>query len=262
MRISVGQGAAAAGDLAANAATSARLATQAAEQGAELLVLPEAFLTGYCRAAFAAQAPTLEAVGTALAPVSAVARERDIAVVVSAPLQRDGARTLSSVVVRPDGSVSAPYDKQHLSGYEHDYFTAGEHGASVRFGDVEAGLAICYDSSFPEHARAAALDGAALYLISAAFFGGGAHRLDLYAASRALDNGMYVAFSGLTGRCGDEEFIGGSAIYDPEGRALARLDTEEGVAVADVDLAVVASTRLAHPMLADRRADLGARRYA
>ncbi|CAM3309081.1 carbon-nitrogen hydrolase family protein [Nocardioides dubius] len=259
MRIAVGQGAALAGDLAANAATAARLATAAADQGAELLVLPEAFLTGYCRAAFEATPPTPAEAASALTPVRRVAREHAISVVLSTPLLRGEARTLSSMVVRPDGEVSAPYDKQHLTGYEHDFFTAGDHGASLTFGDVEAGLAICYDSSFPEHARAAALDGAGLYLISAAFFPGGAHRRDLYAASRALDNGMYVAFSGLTGRCGDEQFIGGSAIYDPEGRTLARLDTEDGVAVADVDVAVVAATREAHPMLRDRREDLGPR---
>ena len=46
---------------------------------------------------------------------------------------------------------------------------------------------------------------------------------------------MYVVFSGLTGRCGDFEFIGGSAVYDPEGRPLARLGDEEGLAIAELD---------------------------
>ncbi|MFS3130135.1 carbon-nitrogen hydrolase family protein [Nocardioides sp. Bht2] len=258
MRIAVGQGTAEAGEIAVNVASSARLARSAADAGAELLVLPEAFLSGYCRASFEAAPPTLAALTVALTPLAQVARERQLTVVVSTPVQREQSRTLSTVVVRPDGSVSAPYDKQHLSGYEHDYFVAGTHGASISLGTVEAGLAICYDSSFPEHARAAAVDGAVLYAISAAFFPGGGHRRDLYAASRALDNGMYVAFSGLTGSCGDEQFIGGSAIYDPEGRCLARLGTDEGVVVAELDPAVVAQTRRDHPMLADLR-DLGPR---
>src|SRR5690606_19974830 len=123
------------------------------------------------------------------------------------------------------------YDKQHLSGYENDYFTPGDHGASIVVDGWECGLGICYDASFPEHARAAALDGAVAYLVAAAFFPGGADRLALYAAARALDNGMYVVFSGLAGPCGDEEFIGGSAVHDPEGRALARVEGIRGLAV-------------------------------
>ena len=47
--------------------------------------------------------------------------------------------------------------------------------------------------------------------------------------------------------------------YDPEGRPLARLGTERGVAVADIDTSVVEATRARHTMLADHRADLGQR---
>ena len=64
------------------------------------------------------------------------------------------------------------------------------------------------------------------YLSSSAYFPGGGHRRDLYYPARAVENGMYVVFSGLTGRCGALEFIGGSAVYDPEGRPLARLGDE------------------------------------
>jgi len=97
------------------------------------------------------------------------------------------------------------------------------------------------------------------YLSSSAYFPGGAHRRDLYYAARAVENGMYVVFSGLTGRCGDYRFIGGSAVYDPEGRPLARLGEEEGLAIAEIDTAVVAQTRAAHRMVHDHRSSLGPR---
>ena len=70
---------------------------------------------------------------------------------------------------------------------------------------------------------------------------------------------MYVVFAGLTGRCGSRDFSGGSAVYDPEGRPLARLATEPGVAVADIDTAVVDATRARHTMLDDHRESLGER---
>jgi predicted amidohydrolase len=168
-------------------------------------------------------------------------------------------KTLSSVVVQPDGAVDVPYDKQHLDGAEKQHFTAGDHGASIRVHGLELGLSICYDGCFPEHARAAAADGAAAYLSSSAYFTGGEHRRDLYYPARAVENGMYVVFSGLTGRCGSREFSGGSAVYDPEGRPLVRLGTEPGVAVADIDTSLVEATRARHTMLGDHRDGLGVR---
>ncbi|MDP3894967.1 carbon-nitrogen hydrolase family protein [Nocardioides sp.] len=260
LRVAAGQAAAVAGDVAANVATAVRLVDLAGSQEARLLVLPEAFLTGYDLATFAGPLPSADDLdGEWLEPLRRSAEATGCTVVVGTPLQRGEARRLSAVVVRPDGSVSAPYDKQHLDGVEREHFTPGGHGSSVTVDGVELGLSVCYDGCFPEHARAASDDGAIGYLSCAAYFAGGAHRRDLYYPARACENGMYVVFSGLTGRCGAHTFIGGSAVYDPEGRPLARLGEEEGIAVADLDPAVVAATRATHTMHHDHRSNLGPR---
>ena len=60
-------------------------------------------------------------------------------------LRRGGARRLSQIVVRRDGSATAPYDKQHLDGLEKQLFTTGDHGSSITVEGVELGLSICYD---------------------------------------------------------------------------------------------------------------------
>jgi predicted amidohydrolase len=257
LRVAAAQDAAIAGDLEANAATAAALVRRAAEEGAEVVVLPEAFLTGYDVEVFAGPLPSLA--DLPLAALIEAARETGAVVVASSALGAGGVRTLSSVVVHPDGSVDVPYDKQHLDGDEKRCFTAGDHGASIRVHGLELGLSICYDGCFPEHARAAAADGAVGYLSSSAYFAGAEHRRDLYYAARAVENGMYVVFAGLTGRCGSREFSGGSAVYDPEGRPLVRLGTEPGVAVADLDTSLVEATRARHTMLADHREELGDR---
>ena len=57
MRVAAGQAVSVSGDLAANVHTAARLTDLAAGQGVRLLVLPEAFLTGYDPAAFAGPLP-------------------------------------------------------------------------------------------------------------------------------------------------------------------------------------------------------------
>jgi 5-aminopentanamidase len=265
LRVAAGQAAAVSGDLDANVLTAARLTRLAGSQQARLLVLPEAFLTGYDIDAFAGPLPDADDLdGSWLDPLRAEAIAGGLTVVVGTALQRGDVRTLAQIVVRPDGTATAPYDKQHLDGLEKRYFTPGDHGASITVLDqdgdgVELGLSICYDGCFPEHAAAAARDGAAGYLSSAAYFPGGEHRRDLYYPARALENGMYVVFSGLTGPCGDVSFIGGSAVYDPEGRRIAGLVEEEGLAIADIDTDVVAETRATHTMFDDHRADLGPR---
>jgi predicted amidohydrolase len=260
LRVAAGQAVAVSGDLVANVRTAARLTGLAGSQQVRLLVLPEAFLTGYDIDAFARALPSSEDLdGPWLDPLRAEAVAGGVTVVVGTALQRGELRTLAQIVVRTDGTATAPYDKQHLDGLEKQFFTAGGHGASITVDGVELGLSICYDGCFPEHAAAAARDGAVGYLSSSAYFPGGAHRRDLYYPARALENGMYVVFSGLTGPCGDFSFIGGSTVYDPEGRRIAGLVEEEGLAIADLDTDVVAETRATHTMFSDHRADLGPR---
>jgi 5-aminopentanamidase len=243
--------------LAANATTAARLVDRASEAGARVVVLPEAFLTGYDAAVFAGPLPGPGDLGAAwLDPLREAVECTRVVALVGIALDRGSSRTLSLLLVSP-GRLELAYDKQHLDGPERSVFTAGDAGAVLEVDDHLLGLSVCYDGCFPEHARAAADAGAVGYLASAAYFAGGEHRADLYYRARALDNGMYVAFSGLTGRCGAGEFIGASAVHDPEGRTLARLGREEGVAVADLDPDLVAATRARHTMTADHRGSLG-----
>ncbi|NYE93881.1 transglutaminase-like putative cysteine protease [Psychromicrobium silvestre] len=121
-------------------------------------------------------------------------------------------------------------------------------------GGHEIALSVCYDVDFPEHAAAAASDGTTVYVNSGAYFPGSEQRRALRYATRALDNGMYVLFGGLTG-----EFVGGSAVYDPLGQPIARIGREAGLAIADIDPAAVHQARDSQRAWADRRSTLGQR---
>lgn len=228
------------GDVSRNMEVAARWVGQAADAGADLVVLPEAAATGYDATVFRGELPTLDE-ATWLAPVQAVVDATGVVVVLNSALVRGDRRTLTSLVLSADHVPWPAYDKQHLFQLETRVFTAGENGAGFRLGGVEFALSVCYDANFPEHAAAAAAGGAIVYVNSGAYFPGGGHRRDLHKAARALDNGMYVVFSGLVGAPSD--FIGGSAVYDPLGRPIVRLGTEEGVAMAEIDPALVAHTR-------------------
>lgn len=260
MIVAAGQAVAVSGDPAANVATAARLVRLGAGQGVRLLVLPEAFLTGYDYAAFDGPHPSADDLdGAWLEPLRAAAAEAGTVVVVSTPLRRAAASHLSMLVIREDGSVSAPYDKQHVDPTELTWFAPGDHGASIVVDGVELGLSICYDSRFPEHAADAAAAGALGYLVSAAYLPGAGHRRDVALPARALDNGMYVVVGAALGQCAGVPLLGGSAVYDPEGHTVARLGDEEGLAIADLDPEVVGQTRATQTMGADRLTTLGIR---
>lgn len=255
LRVAVAETDARSGDIAHNVATGVALTERASAQGARVVVFPELALTGY-DPAFWDDEHALTEDDERLLPLAAAARAGSITVVTSGAVLREGHRTLSVLVVGENGRVRAPYDKQHLSGPdERGAFAAGDHGTSIVVDGWELGLSVCYDGSFPEHAQSAAADGALGYLASAAFFTGGEHRRDLFYAARALDNGMYVVFSGL----GGDGFCGGSAIYDPEGRALVRAQGVNDVVVADFDRAEIDRVRGMNPMASDRRDSLGKR---
>ena len=259
------------GDVAGNAATAARLVRAAADRGAVLAVLPELFLPAYHPPALRADPEGTHVAAAAdgrvddarLDALRAVARERSVVVVVGAAVRHhDARRTCSVLVVDRSGGVRVGYDKQHLWGPdENELFTSGATGATLVVDDWRLGLAVCYDGCFPEHGRAAASDGVHGYLAPSGYLDGSQHRRDLYYAARALDNTMYVAFANSVGGEPPWRFNGGAAIYDPEGRPLARAGDEgEAVVVATFEPAELARVRREHTMLVDRRADLGGAR--
>ncbi|WP_262286244.1 carbon-nitrogen hydrolase family protein [Micromonospora sp. MA102] len=253
------------GDVAGNAALAARLVVRAA--GARVVVLPELFLPAY-------HPPTLGAdpTGTDVAadpegrvddarldPLRAAARDGGASVVIGAAVRHpDRRRTISSLLVDPTGTVTAAYDKQQLWSSERELFDAGRRGASLLLDGWLLGLGICYDGCFPEHGRAAAVAGAHGYLCPSGYLAGSEHRRDLYYAARALDNTMFVVFANAVGGADPWRFNGGAAVYEPEGRPLARgADTGEDVLVATLDPAALGATRAAHTMLTDRLPDQG-----
>ncbi|MBE2319936.1 carbon-nitrogen hydrolase family protein [Solirubrobacter sp. CPCC 204708] len=248
MRVAAVEAEAVPGEVERNLETAAELIARAR---ADLVVFPEAFVTGYDDAVFGGALPSSDLAW--IGPVQDAVDAHGSVVVLNTPLDRG---TLSSVVLAPQAEPWLAYDKQHIYAAERTHFTAGERGTSFTLGDFEFALSVCYDANFPEHAAAAAADGAHVYLASGAYFPGGAHRRDLHYGARALDNGMYVVFAGLLGA--PHAFIGGSAVFDPLGTKIA--SAQDGLAIAELHLQAVIAARETQRMWTDRRATLGDRR--
>jgi predicted amidohydrolase len=291
LRVAAVQAVAVAGEVETNVATAVAWVRKGAEAGASLVVLPELFVPGYDPETLTARPGECDVTpeDPRLEPLRAAALAGGVTVLVGASVrQPDGRRTLSMLAVDASGGCTVPYSKQHLWDAERGIFEPGVEGASLRLGEWPVGLGICYDGCFPEHARAAADDGALVYVCPSAYVVGSEHRRDLYYAARAIDNGFYVVFAGLVGDCGSLSFSGGTAIYDPQGRPVARVTASreddrravvgggpssqkpvegmavadvEGMAVADLDPAVIAEARRINPYDRDRPDSLGARHW-
>lgn len=271
LRVAAVQATSVAGDVEANVASAVHWVGVAAQRGARVVVLPELFLTGYDPATWKADGCDVTVHDERLLPLTRAAEAAGTAILigaavgavvgagVDAPVDSGGERTLSTLCCSPDGAVDVVYSKQHLWQEERSVFTPGDAGGSVVLDGWHLGLGICYDGCFPEHARAAADAGALAYLCPSAYVIGSEHRRDLYYAARALDNGVYVVLAGLTGRCGDLSFSGGTSIYDPQGRRVAGVPSGEGLAVADLDPVEIAEARAINPYAEDRPASLGGR---
>ncbi len=161
------------------------------------------------------------------------------------------------MVIDRQGRTCASYDKQYLDGPEKDWFTPGASGCLIEVDGWRLALGICYDASFPEHARALALEGADAYLISGAFpLGASDHRRTVYFPARALENTLYVAFANYIGAHAGLSYGGRSAVYGPDGRRFADAGPDQAaIAMAELDPNTLRQARATTEMLRDRLAE-------
>ena len=257
MEIACLQTAGTTGDPEANLVALEVAAGDAVARGAELLVTPEMFLTGYDLG------PDTPERVRALAPglldrVRDTARRHGLALVVGMPEVEGGHCYNVAVFVGPDGEVLGRHRKVHLFGdVDRAAFSAGDQLVStVRFRGLTIAMLICYDVEFPEAVRAAALAGAHLVVVPTAQM----HPFEWVAEQlvrvRAWENQVYVAYVDHDGHEGAFDYVGRSSVVGPDGVVLASVEHGEALLIARVDADRVARQRRENPYLADRRGPL------
>ncbi len=251
----------------ANIATVAGLVDRAADAGAQLVVLPEKWNLIDDERSQAAQAEPLE--GPSLTAARGWAHTHGLVLVagsISESVPGSDRAYNTSVVIQPDGTISAIYRKLHLFDVEIGGHTYRESdgampGAEVVVGDAfghTVGMAVCYDLRFPELFRALTFAGAQILTVPAAFTAttGKAHWEPLLRA-RAIENQAFVVAAGQIGaHATGTDSHGHSMIVDPWGVILAEAADEETVIVAQLDFAELGRIRRDLPALTHRRADI------
>ena len=207
-----------------------RVAEAAVKHGAHLLVFPELSLTGYEPAL--ARAHTVGPDDPRLDPLRRLAGEAALAVVVGAPLPGvGGALHIGALAILPDGSVATD-TKEHLHPGEEAVFAPGPGGPTLDVGGASVALAICADTTHPEHAAKAAVRGARVYAASVFITPKG------YAADAALmqryaaEHRMCVLMANYRAPSGGFVPAGRSAIWSEDGALVAACSgLEEAIVV-------------------------------
>ncbi len=251
-------------DLAGNLARATAALTDALQQGAEVVVLPELVTSGYLFAdaeeARAAGLPTTHPVFGRWAQRLGGA----VLVVGFAELGADG-RLYNSAAVLDASGLRAVYRKVHLWNREKELFTPGDAlPPVVETSHGRIGVMICFDLEFPEWTRIAALAGADLLAVPTnwpalepAPAGDRAPEVEIGVATARM-NRMAIAFADRVGVERGVDWTAGTGIVSAEGRLIDSAGSGVGAAWADLDLAASRDKGWGElvDLFGDRRPDL------
>ncbi len=212
--------------------------TQAATAGARLAAFTECALTGYMFESREEALPHAQPIpGPATRRLSDLCRQLQI-LAVCGLIERAGDDIYNACVLTgPDGLI-ASYRKIHLPYMGVDRFAApGQTPFEVvDAGGLRLGLHICYDAAFPESCRQLSLLGADLLILPTNWPRGAEPLADHMMACRAMENVVYTMAVDRVGEERDTCFIGGSGIYDPFGRTLAKAGpVDEELLIAEIE---------------------------
>ncbi|KAJ5398462.1 hypothetical protein N7465_008951 [Penicillium sp. CMV-2018d] len=244
-------------DIEYNHKTACDYIREAAAQGAELAVLPEYHLSGMVPTdpRWAVQAGES---AKYLANYQSLAKELQICIVPGTIIEKhteSDRPTLfhnTAYFISNDGTVLGSYRKKNIWHPERPHLTSSgpEPHVAIDTPIGRVGMLICWDLAFPEAFRELIADGAQIVIAptywtphdaspearaynpdSEALF------LESTITSRCFENTCGVVFANAAGP--SEDFLGLSQITLPLVGPIAKMGTEEGFIVADVDMGIV-----------------------
>lgn len=250
------------------------MAEKAVAEGAEHIVFPEVFSTGFCydnieESAECAPYPTIET-------LCDFSKKHDCILIGSIIEAADDEKT-NALHDRPSyscnynynynynlgfciesGKLAGTYRKTHPFGQEKSYFCGGDTIMPIRLekNDLTIGLEICYELRFPEVARKLSLAGADILVTIAEFPNPRRNHWKTLAIARAIENQIPHIACNRTGKDPYSTFFGGSMIIDAWGDVKAQASNEECIIMHDIDMLEKDNIRKTIPVFDDRRPNL------
>ena len=231
-RITLAQLDAVVGDLAGNADKALAAWEQGRAAGADLVMLPEMWITGYqtqdlvMKPAFAADAMGhVEALAARCAEID----PEGPAMAVGGP-RMEGAGLYNAFWFLKGGAVSATVLKHRLPNEtvfdEERLFEHGPLSGPVAMGNgIRLGVPICEDAWHPDVAETLAETGAQVLLVpnGSPYYRGKFDVRMSHMVARVVETGLPLVYLNLVGAQDDQVFDGGSFVLNPHGELAAQL---------------------------------------
>lgn len=246
-------------DVEANLLRLEQQATASAAAGAQLLMTPEMFLTGYNIGAQAVAQLAEPADGDSAQRIARLARQQGIAILYGYPERAADGRLYNAVqLIDRHGQRLCNYRKTHLFGeLDRAMFSPGQAPSAVVMLDGWAiGLLICYDLEFAENARQLAQAGAELILVPTANMLPYTFVAEVTVRSRAFENQCCVAYANYAGSEGSIEYCGLSSVASGDGSVLASSGAESAVLLTNIQRPRFNAARQFNRYLDDLRPEL------
>ncbi len=260
-------------NIEANLDKTFRRISEAAGEGAQVIILQELFAWPYfCREINERYFAWAESVpGPLTYRLCKLAGELNVVIVASLFEKRaPGLYHNTAAVIDADGTYLGKYRKMHIPEdpgfHEKFYFTPGDMGYSIfatHYGRI--GVLICWDQWYPEAARITAMMGADLLVYPTAIAslpeeagelsGRYLEAWQTIQKSHAIANGCYVASVNRTGTEDRLSFWGHSFVSGPFGEVLVEGGLDEETVMCSIDLPALDRHRTTWPFFRDRRID-------
>ena len=165
------------------------------------------------------------------------------------------------LVMHREGESIGYYDKIHLFDAfgvkESDIFIPGNELGLFQLDIGKVGVWICYDTRFPEIARALRAKGAEILCVPAAFYSPNADQWDIIVKSSAICNVTPVVAVNQYGILPNgRSLFGRSRMVDAKGLIVAGMSDKEGYFVGEIDKNYTEKCRKENPEMENRRMDL------
>jgi omega-amidase len=241
------------GDVDANLAYVRAALKRAADQGAQLAVLPEMWSSGFAYRNLNELALRTAGIVEELLELS---RQLKLVIVGSMP-EPNGDKVFNTAYVVDNGRLAGTYRKLHLFSLlgEEKAFSGGDQWLLADTSVGKIGVIICYDLRFPELSRRLALEGAQVICVPAQWPKPREEHWRALLRARAIENQLFVVSANVCGLVGKLDFFGMSMIINPKGEVLAEVGEEECEIAALLDMQVMSDWRAQIPCFNDRKPD-------
>lgn len=218
---------------------------EAAKNNADILLLPECYITGYDLPM--TYEKSISDDDKSIAQICEIAKEYQIGVVLTAFTKGKMQPQNTAFVINKSGSILMKYSKVHTCDFaDEKTVEAGTEFKVCDFEGVQLGIMICYDREYPESARILMLKGAEIILVPNDC---GSMKPRIQALStRAYENMVGIAMANPNG-----DNAGCSCAYSPicwdrngiciDNTILLADDVTEGIFYADFDMDAIRKYR-------------------